>query len=79
MDEFCTVFRNIEMQISSNELTLKTRLDIFMKSMPTGVKDWVILSGTPSSMDTVYQMAHKWARAHKDQHPQRIKRLRNRE
>ena len=67
MDDFCTAFRRIEMQISNNELTLKTRLHIFMKSMPTAVKDWVILSGTPASMDAVYQIARKWARAHKDQ------------
>jgi len=75
MDEFCTTFQNIEMQISNNELTLKSRLDIFMRSVPPEIRSWETFSGAPTSMDAVYQIACRWARK-QNQHPQRIERLR---
>jgi hypothetical protein len=53
MDEFCTTFQNIEMQISNNELTLKSRLDIFMRSVPPEIRSWETFSGAPTSMDAV--------------------------
>jgi len=79
MDEFCTEFQRIEMQIPDNELTLKSRLLIFYKSMPHKLRIWINLNNPPASMDAVYQTARKWARSYNQGHSQRIERIRIRE
>jgi len=76
MDEFCTEFQRLEMQISDKELTLEGRL---LKSMPHDVRTWTNLCNPPTSMDVVYQTARKCARSYNQGQPQRIERIRIRE